>query len=307
MALRLHETYETMTPVNQAPTQASTLERPVAPSFPLRHFAWVAYAMSVGTGALGQVLFLGSEFGGKSWSYLAAIGLAAFAEVVMCAAGDASLDHRANRRAWKPLLFLGITVACYAASMNLFHFFRANPALAWTFGGASMVGFLLHILDGHIRVVAYLRADEEFRTQQHTETPAPVQPEPVVAPKPKVTVKAGPKPAPTPQPAPRAERQETPAERDSNSPEPRKTHDLHSVPTERPDWLTDGMTARDAMFAYLDRYPETSGAQLDREVGVPLFETKPGYGRKIRGEWIASRSPESTPSPESALRVVGEE
>lgn len=150
--------------------------RPDAPEFWMRHLGWIAYAMSVGTGALGQVLFLGHEFGGKAWSYGAAIGLAAFAEVVMSAAGDKSLDHRAHRRAWRSLLSLATVVACYGAAMNLLHFLHDNKALAFTFGGATLAGFLLHVIDGHIRVAAYLREDDQAIARAAAATPAPVAP-----------------------------------------------------------------------------------------------------------------------------------
>lgn len=55
---------------------------------------------------------------------------------------------------------------------------------------------------------------------------------------------------------------------------------------DRPEWLQDGMKAKEAMFAYLVRRPETSGADLDRLVGMPYFGTKGGYGRKTRNEWV---------------------
>lgn len=53
----------------------------------------------------------------------------------------------------------------------------------------------------------------------------------------------------------------------------------------RPEWLQEGMNAKEAMFAYLDRCPETKGAELDRVVGKPYFNTVSGYGRKTRAEW----------------------
>lgn len=132
--------------------------KPTPPEFKLRHLGWVAYGMSVVTGAVGQILSLGEKWGGSTGAWTAAVGLAAFAEVVMIAAGDKSLDHRARRSDWWwVLLILAVCVALYAASMNVTHFISTDPALGFTFGGASMIGFLLHIIDGHIRVGAYLR------------------------------------------------------------------------------------------------------------------------------------------------------
>ena len=74
----------------------NTAAEPVAPDFLLRHLGNPAYAMSVITGAVGQVLFLGGEFGGAWWAYACALGLAAFAEAVMVSAGDKSLYHRTH-------------------------------------------------------------------------------------------------------------------------------------------------------------------------------------------------------------------
>ena len=133
--------------------------KPTPPNFPLRHLSRVAYAMSIFTGALGQVLFFGAALtpfiGDAAWAV--ALLLAAFAEAVMAAAGDLSMHHRVEHRAWIALLLLSIAVSMYAALMNLAHFWTRSTALAFTFGGASIVGFLLHLIDGHIRVAAYLR------------------------------------------------------------------------------------------------------------------------------------------------------
>jgi hypothetical protein len=136
---------------------------PVAPDFKLRHLGNPAYAMSVITGAVGQVLFLGDEFGGAWWAYGSALGLAAFAEAVMVSAGDKSLYHRAHGHSWVPMLAVAVAVALYAGGMNIAHFLHENMALAFTFGGASVIGFAQHIIDGHIKVSAYLKAVETYR------------------------------------------------------------------------------------------------------------------------------------------------
>lgn len=54
---------------------------------------------------------------------------------------------------------------------------------------------------------------------------------------------------------------------------------------ERPEWLAPDATAQQAMEAYLARHPAASGAELDREVGRPYFNTTDGYGRKVAREW----------------------
>lgn len=56
--------------------------------------------------------------------------------------------------------------------------------------------------------------------------------------------------------------------------------------SERPGWLTEDMTAKDAMKAYLDRHPDTSGAVLTRWA-KGWFEISDDYGRGVRREWLA--------------------
>jgi hypothetical protein len=71
-------------------------------------------------------------------------------------------------------------------------------------------------------------------------------------------------------------------------PEPEPVRALHVVPPERPEWLTHGMSAREAMFAYLDRNPEATGADLDR-FGMAHLGTKKDYGRGVRRAWQATQ------------------
>jgi hypothetical protein len=54
---------------------------------------------------------------------------------------------------------------------------------------------------------------------------------------------------------------------------------------ERPEWLLPGMNAKDAMFAYLDRYPDATGAALDR-FGMRFLNTSKDYGRGVRRAWM---------------------
>lgn len=157
------------------------LTRPTPPDFKLRKLMKVAYGMSVTTGGLGQVLFLGVKFGGTPGAYLAALFLAAFVEACMVSSGDASLHHRVEGEAWRLMLTLSLGFAVYAATNQLLHFWHTDLALAVMFAGASVAGFLLHILDGHIRAAAYLRALAKWETttapaapqQRHTRQTAP--------------------------------------------------------------------------------------------------------------------------------------
>lgn len=150
-------------PATAVPT--SSIHPPVPPRFPLRKLAHLAYGMSVTVGGLGQVLFLGERFGGGTAGWVAACGLAAFAEVCMVACGDWSLEHRARGRSWALLLTLGLAVAFYAATLNASHWWGSSKSLALMFAGASMIGFLLHVLNGHILVTAYLDDLAEYQSR----------------------------------------------------------------------------------------------------------------------------------------------
>jgi len=159
---------------------------PTPPKFKPRRQIKAGYYMSISVGWFGQVLFLGAWFGGGGW-YAAAAGAAAFAEVVMSASGNASLDHRVHGRAWKLMLVLSLTVAGYAAANQLLHW-HDKPALAITFAGASVVGFFLHLLDGHIRAAAYLRTLAQWESAQAAAAIVTV-----VAPQPRAARQAAPR------------------------------------------------------------------------------------------------------------------
>lgn len=57
---------------------------------------------------------------------------------------------------------------------------------------------------------------------------------------------------------------------------------------ERPDWLLQGMSAKQGMYAYLDRYPDATGAVLDR-FGMRFLNTSKDYGRGVRRDWQKDR------------------
>lgn len=54
---------------------------------------------------------------------------------------------------------------------------------------------------------------------------------------------------------------------------------------DRPGWLTESMTAKDAMLRYLDDHPQVSGAELTRLALRWGFDVNGDYGRTIRGQW----------------------
>lgn len=62
-----------------------------------------------------------------------------------------------------------------------------------------------------------------------------------------------------------------------------------TLPAERPDWLTDDLTAGQAMQIALDRHGEHPGAVLDRWAASHRLDFKPGLGRTVLARWRASR------------------
>jgi hypothetical protein len=164
-------------PVVQQPARVDrpveTVMRPVAAQqvekgpgkygyYPLQKLQHVAYAMSVGVGLVGQILFLGAAFGGDMVGYGGAALIAGFAEMTMMAAGDKSLSLRRMRASWVPVLIVGVVVALYSSLLNVTHFMSTNPSMAVMFGGAAMTGFTMHVVTGHMELTRVL-ADEDAR------------------------------------------------------------------------------------------------------------------------------------------------
>jgi hypothetical protein len=239
--------------------------RPQPPEFKLSRLKKVAYGMSVTTGGLGQVLFLGSVFGGTVLSYLAATGMAAFAEFVMAASGDASLDHRVHHRAWKLMLVLSLIVACYAGGNQIAHFWHNNKALAVMFAGASVAGFLLHILDGHIRAAAYLRELSAWEAAER-KAAAPVQPS--------QTVRVQP-PVPRPEAKPVAVTPPAPAVKPSAAEPAAAVPQPRSLPAADPNNVTPitkhgGLSQREQAYQWFAAQIDAAGGDLSAVSGPDI-------------------------------------
>lgn len=95
-----------------------------------------------------------------------------------------------------------------------------------------------------------------------------------------------------PEPVPATEETIPAPEPKEKEQRPRKTvapsvgASLHLVPSDRPEWLTEGMTAKEALLAFFDNNPKATGADADR-FGAQHLNTKPSLGRKVRNEWLA--------------------
>lgn len=237
------------------------LTKPTPPDFRLRKLMKVAYGMSVTTGGLGQVLFLGDKFGGTMLAYAAALFLAAFVEFCMVSSGDASLHHRVEGEAWRLMLTLSLGFAVYAAANQLLHFWHTDLALAVMFAGASVAGFLLHILDGHIRAAAYLRVLARWQATQET-APTATRPQPRPArqaPRPasKPTVKA---------PEPEAAAGAAPADVETD------TQVLPVVENVRPISSAKGISQREQVWQWFVEQVDAAGGDVNAVTGPDLVK-----------------------------------
>src|SRR5699024_4342646 len=65
-------------------------------------------------------------------------------------------------RRWLPFLLVSFAAAAAASGMNLSHFWHINISLAVLFGGVSLLGYLLHILDGFVKGSGYLDRKQAY-------------------------------------------------------------------------------------------------------------------------------------------------
>ncbi|RSN06001.1 hypothetical protein DMC63_37985 [Streptomyces sp. WAC 05977] len=141
------------------------------------HYASLTgYIMSVGVGAFGQIMFLGTWLANMlpapgNW-IAAAIG-AAFAEIGMIGAGNSSLTKRADGGRWKLLFGVACFVCAGAVTMQVAHWLPKGFGVALVFGLASFVGFLIHmtiehskIRDHEDRMANYEKAMKAFRAEE---------------------------------------------------------------------------------------------------------------------------------------------
>jgi hypothetical protein len=123
------------------------------------HLASVAgYALSVGVGAFGQIMFFGDWLGTMipaPGNWVAATIGAAFAEIGMIGAGNSSLTKRRDGGKWKLLLAVACFVCAGAVTMQVAHWLPKGFGVALVFGLASFVGFLIHMVIEHSKIRDY--------------------------------------------------------------------------------------------------------------------------------------------------------
>lgn len=144
----------------EAPELPPLPELPAEPTFDVDREYWghralvAVYWIAILTGAVGQVAYFGDLFGLGKWGYAAAVVIATTAETVMVTSCDTALKHRvhgAYKRRWLPFMFVAFSAAFAASVMNLTHFWHSSPSLGLLFGGVSLLGFLLHVMDGFVK------------------------------------------------------------------------------------------------------------------------------------------------------------
>jgi len=63
-----------------------------------------------------------------------------------------------------------------------------------------------------------------------------------------------------------------------------------AAPTERPEWLTEDMSVKDAIFGYLDRHNDATGAWLTNWARNWFDNVNKDYGRNVRRQWLLDRA-----------------
>lgn len=126
------------------------------------------YVMSVGVGAFGQIMFLGTWLAVMlpapgNW-IAAAIG-AAFAEIGMIGAGNSSLAKRKDGGRWKLLFAVACFVCLGAVTMQVAHWLPKGFGVALVFGLASFVGFLIHMTIEHSKIRDHEDRVAQFETE----------------------------------------------------------------------------------------------------------------------------------------------
>lgn len=120
------------------------------------HYASITgYVMSVGVGAFGQIMFLGTWLEAtlpSPGNWIAAMIGAAFAEIGMIGAGNSSLSKRKDGGRWKLLFAVACFVCAAAVTMQVAHWLPKGFGVALVFGLASFVGFLIHMTIEHSKI-----------------------------------------------------------------------------------------------------------------------------------------------------------
>lgn len=163
-------------PQRPQPPARPELVAPVRPEPPrlgrcedLARWASIAgYAVSVGVGAFGQIMFFGTWLAGMlpaPGNWIAAVLGAAFAEIAMIGAGNSSLVKRRDGGSWRLLLAVASLVCAGAVTMQVAHWLPSGFGIALVFGLGSFIGFLIHMVIEHSKLHDHEHALATYETE----------------------------------------------------------------------------------------------------------------------------------------------
>jgi hypothetical protein len=110
---------------------------------------YVAFAMSVVIGVVGQGLYLSDSFGESlgAASKIVGWGAGGFLEIAMIGTCDGAFKYRGKgAKKWGLFLAVSCLAAGFATYTNFAHWMDQSTGMAVTFGAASLVGFLVHVI-----------------------------------------------------------------------------------------------------------------------------------------------------------------
>lgn len=128
-------------------------------------FSLIGYLMSVGVGALGQILFLQGFLADRLPGHMplitALVG-AAFVETVMVGTGFTALTARRDGGRWAASFTYSLVACGVAVALQLGHWIPIEPGVAVVFAGGSAAGFLAHTVASHSRIRTYQDKQKQY-------------------------------------------------------------------------------------------------------------------------------------------------
>lgn len=134
-----------------------------------RNMVHAAYWMSIAMSGYGQTSFFAGWLGlGNGPLDLARAALGAvFLEMVMVGANGYAMYHRTHHpeSGWLPIRIFAYLVCVGGAALNYAHFAN-EPGMAAMFAGATLAGFILQDITGHLKVRVLLMQERRMPERQ---------------------------------------------------------------------------------------------------------------------------------------------
>lgn len=134
-----------------------------------RNMVHAAYWMSIAMSGYGQTSFFAGWLGlGNGPLDLARAALGAvFLEMVMVGANGYAMYHRTHHpeSGWLPIRIFAYLVCVGGAALNYAHFVN-EPGMAAMFAGATLAGFILQDITGHLKVRVLLMQERRMPERQ---------------------------------------------------------------------------------------------------------------------------------------------